>query len=298
MKHLRTPILAGLLALWLIPATAQDDLLSALQKEAPSGDEKVIATFKGTKLINLQTTETVKKRNLDFRVSHLFGNVGEKSGGGVHNLYGLDQSADIRIWFTYGITDRLNVAFSRFKRDENLVGEIRYRLLEQTVSNSMPFSLLVYGNMAYTPKEDYNDTYTKPAYRISYVTQAVLSRKFSRNFSFELVPSLLHRNLVASDDDNNLFSLGAGARYKFTRSASIVADYVYTTSRPDLYPERVNTLGVGLELETGGHVFTLMFTNASGLLENDYIANTTDTWADGGFKLSFHISRMFSFAKK
>jgi len=298
MKHLRIPILAGLLAVWLLPAAAQDDLLSALQKESPTSDEKAIATFKGTKLINLQTTETVKKRNLDFRVSHLFGNVGEKSGGGVHNLYGLDQSADIRIWFTYGITDRLNVAFSRFKRDENLAGEIRYRLLEQTVSGSMPFSLLVYGNAAYTPKEDYNDTYVKSAYRVSYVTQVVLARKFSRNFSFELVPSMLHRNLVASDDENNVFSLGAGGRYKFTRSASIVADYVYTIGRPDLFPERVNALGVGIEIETGGHVFTVMFTNASGLLENDYIANTTDTWADGGFKLSFHISRMFSFAKK
>ena len=298
MKHLRITFLSGLLALWMLPASAQDDLLSTLQKEIPSGDEKTIATFKGTKLINLQTTETVKKRNLDFRVSHLFGNVGEKSGGGFHNLYGLDQSADIRIWFTYGLTDRLNVAVSRFKRDENLVGEIRYRLLEQTVGPGMPFSRLLYGNMAYSPKEDYNDTYVKAAYRMSYVTQAVLARKFSRKFSFELVPSMLHRNLVASDDDNNVFSLGAGGRFKFTRSASVVADYVYTIGRPDLFPERVNSLGAGLEIETGGHVFTVMFTNASGLLENDYIANTTDTWADGGFKLSFHISRMFSFAKK
>src|SRR5262245_36930551 len=89
---------------------AQDSLWAILQSETATGNDKVIATFKSTKIISAQSNETMKKRNLDFRVGHLFGNVGNESGGGVHTLYGLDQSNDIRIAFDYGITNRFMVS--------------------------------------------------------------------------------------------------------------------------------------------------------------------------------------------
>src|SRR5436190_20671346 len=112
---------------------AQDSLWTMLQSQKPAEDDKVIATFKSTKIISAQTNETMKKRNLDFRVAHLFGNIGNNSGGGVHTLYGLDQSNDIRIAFDYGITDRLMVSVGRNKRQENLSGALKFRVLEQTV---------------------------------------------------------------------------------------------------------------------------------------------------------------------
>jgi hypothetical protein len=281
-----------------MPVIAQDDMLKSLQQETAIGThEKAIATFKASKIINLQSSETVKRKNLEFRISHLFGNMGEESGGGIHTLYGFDQSNDIRIAFTYGITDRLNVAFSRFKRDENLEGEIKYKLLEQTTDNKMPLTMTLFANMAYTPKEDPGNEITKSVHRLSYVYQLILAHKFSSSLSLELLGSYLHRNLVDPGDDNGIMSVGGGGRWKFTRSASIIADYLVNVGRPDLVPERTEPLGVGLEVETGGHVFTLMFTNACGLLENDYIANTADKWSDGGFKFSFHITRMFTMAK-
>jgi len=287
--------------LFSFSSQGQDDLLKQLEKQAPTENEKVIATFKGLKLVNLQSNETIKKKNLDFRISHLFGNVGQESGGGFHNLWGLDNAFDIRIAFHYGITDRLNVGFARHKRDENLVGDIKYKVLEQTENNKMPVSLTVFGDMAVTPKED--PTLTKTAYRITYVAEAIIARKFSSRISFELVPSYLHRNLVSAGDQNDIFSLGIGGRWKFTRSAAIVADYVYSFGRPDSVsvgsaPAKLyDPLGIGLEIETGGHIFTVMFTNGSGILENDYIANTTDSWSKGGYKLSFHISRIFKLGK-
>jgi len=276
-------------------ASAQDDLMSQLQNDSTAPSEIVLATFKGFKIVNIQTPETVKKKNLDFRITHLFGNMGEESGGGIHTLYGFDQSNDIRIAFMYGITDRFNVGFSRCKRDENLEGEIKYRLLEQTLDNKRPLSVTVFSNMTYSPKEDAD--LTKAAYRMTYCTQLILARKFSDHFSFELVPSYVHRNLVAPEDENGIVSVGAGGRFKITHSTSIIADYVYNIGRPELVPKRYDPLGVGIEIETGGHVFSLMFTNASGILENDYIPNTVDNWGDGGYKFSFHISRMFSFDK-
>src|SRR6267154_6132981 len=108
---------------------AQDDLMKQLESQSTTSHEPVIATFKSTKIINVQTNETNKKRNLDFRVTHLFGNMGSESGGGVHDLYGLDQSNDIRIAFHYGISDKLMAGVSRAKRDENLEGELKYKLI-------------------------------------------------------------------------------------------------------------------------------------------------------------------------
>ncbi len=289
------PILLSVFLLISISSVAQDDLLMLLQKSQDTVPEKVIATFKGSKIINMQTNETAKKRNLDFRVNHLFGNIGKESGGGVHTLYGFDQSNDIRIGLHYGITDRLTTGLSRSKRNENLEALIKYRLLEQSTDGKIPLAITVFGNTTLTTKSD--ELVEKFEHRLTYSALLIFARKFSSHFSFEIVPAFLHRNFVIEHDKNDLYSVGAGARYKFTRSTSIIVDYYYTPERKDLIEEHFNPLGIGFEIETGGHVFSLMFTNASGILENDFLANTTDDWGKGGFKFSFIISRMFRFGK-
>ncbi len=274
---------------------AQDDLLSQLQKEKEPSKEKVFATFKGNKIVNLQTNETVKKNNLDFRVNHLFGNIGEKSGGGIHTLYGFDQSNDIRIAFHYGISDRLTAGVSRSKRNENLEALLKFRLIEQTTDNKMPLGIAVFGNTTLTTKS--NEYIDKFEHRLTYCAQAIIARKFSSRFSMELVPSYLHRNLVPMDDVNDLISVGAGVRWKFTRSSALIADYCFSSGRKELAQEHFDPIGIGVEIETGGHVFSIQFTNASGILENDFLSNTVDDWIDGGIKFSFTISRMFRFGK-
>lgn len=285
--------------LLLIPKAgfSQDELLKQLQQETgTNGNNKVIAVFKGDKIINLQTNETVKKKNLDFRVNHLFGNVGKKSGGGPHNLYGFDQSADIRIGFHYGITDRLMAGVSRSKRMENLEGLLKFKALEQSVDNRMPVGLTLFTNATYSAID--KSLVEKSAHRMTYVTQAIISRKFSSGFSMVIVPSYLHRNVVSADDENDVMSIGAGFRLKVTPSTSVILDYVHTLGRDQLIAETFAPLGAGVEIETGGHVFTIMFTNASGILENDFLVNTQDDWAEGGFKFSFIVSRMFQIGKK
>ncbi len=273
----------------------QDDLMQVLKTEAPVNNEKVIATFKGDKIINIETNETVRENNLDVRISHLFGNMGAESGGGIHNLYGIDQSADIRIGFHYGITDKLMLGVARAKRNENFEGLVKYRVLEQTSDGGMPVSMTLYGNMTYSIKE--SDAFVKDVYRMTYCAQAIFAYKYSSKFSVALTPGFLHRNFVTADDENDTYSLSGGFRFKFTRSASIIADYSHTFGRDNLQQDFNDVLGAGVEIETGGHVFSIMFTNASGILENDYLVNTMDSWSEGGFKFSFHISRMFSMSK-
>ena len=274
---------------------AQDDLLKQLQSETPQTEEKVIATFKGTKIVNIQSNETVKKGNLDVRVKHLFGNIGTESGGGIHTLYGFDQSNDIQIALHYGITDRLMAGFSRSKRNENLEGLLKFRLIEQTTDNKKPIGIAVFGNATLSTIS--GALVDKFEHRMTYFAQVIVSKKFSSKFSAVLTPSFLHRNLVPENDQNDIIGLGAGLRCKVTRSTSVIADFSYVTPRADLSPERMNPVGIGIEIETGGHVFSMLFTNASGILENDYLPNTVDDWMKGGVKFSFIISRMFRFGK-
>lgn len=274
---------------------AQDDLLKVLQSETPVIKENVIATFKGNKIIDIETNETVRKNNLDFRISHLFGSIGTESGGGIHNLYGIDQSADIRLGFHYGITDKLMIGGSHVKRNENFEGLVKYRLIEQTTDGRLPFALTLYGNATNSIKS--SEAFKKNIYRLTYCAQAIFARKFSSKFSLILIPGIVHRNFVQAGDENTTYSLSGGFRCKFTRSASLIADYSHTFGRKNVGLDYYDVLGVGVEIETGGHVFSIMFTNASGLLENDYLINTSDSWAKGGMKFSFIISRMFKFGK-
>jgi len=291
-------LLIFILLVYSLAASAQDSLMALLQSGVSGANEKIIATFKSTKIISAQTNETTKKRNLDFRVGHLFGNMGTKAGGGgSHTLYGLDQSTDIRISFDYGITERLMVSFGRNKRQENLSGAVKFRLLEQTTNNKIPLAITFYGSSAFSPKADPEEIYTPSERRMSYCAQLIIARNFSRSFSFEIIPSFVHRNLidlrVNPTDKNDLLSLGFGGRMKLTRSFGIIADYFHNFRDESTGIKMYAPLSLGVEIETGGHVFSIMFTNASGLLENDFIPNTSDSWGDGGSKFSFNISRVF-----
>ncbi|MFL5754073.1 MAG: DUF5777 family beta-barrel protein [Bacteroidia bacterium] len=291
---------------------AQDDLLSLVSDSTPVKREKVYATFKTTKIINAQSVETVKKRTLDFRVTHRFSDIGV--GGSGHTLYGFDNSTDIRISFDYGVTDNWTLGFSRNKYRELLEGYSKWRFLEQQKGGGIPVSMALYTNMGYTPmaKESFYEGVDKSVaqkgiHRLSYFHQLIIARKFNSRFSLQLMPSYHYRNFVRADvntsngkagETNGLFSMGIGGRLRFTKRMALLVDYFYTVS-----PYRTNNkltpfynpLAVGLEIETGGHVFHLNFTNNGAISENNFIPYTTSNWLDGQFKFGFNISRVFSF---
>ena len=299
----RTIFIAFLVMIFSSPVFSQDeDWKKMMEEAAPAVKEKVTATFKTTRIINAQSIETVKHRTLDFRVTHRFGAIGYLSGGDKHNLYGFDVSSDIRIGFEYGITDRLTLGFARCKRRENLQGLLKYRLLQQTKDNSMPVSVTVYSDLAFTPEKDIDSSYLKWEHRMNYTTQLIIARKFSSRLSVQLMPTYIHRNYVnLHDDENDLFSLGVGGRIKITKRSAVIFDYYHTFSKfrdnaEDFFyvkTEYFAPLGLGWEIETGGHVFSILFTNCAGILESDYIPYTTDSWLKGGMRFSFNISRNF-----
>ncbi|WP_245553833.1 DUF5777 family beta-barrel protein [Cytophaga aurantiaca] len=258
----------------------------------------VIASFKATRIVNAHSIETVRKGILDFRITHHFGDVGGNYGG-VHTLYGFDNASDIRFGFEYGITDRLTAGFGRSKVAENLDFFLKYRLLRQTLDNSMPVSVTVFADLAITPQEN-AAVYSEFANRMSYVTELLIARKFTKSLTLQLMPLYLHRNYVANPNDHNdLFSLGLGGRMKLTKRFSIIGDVYYSFS-DYLTPSNSFYLpiGVGVEIETGGHVFQMFFTNNAAIIENSYIAGTRSSWGKGEFKIGFTISRDFAFNKK
>lgn len=295
---------------------AQDDLLDLVKdgsEKEPA--KKEYATFKTTKIVSAQTIETVKKRNLDFRVTHRFGNLYNSSSNNAlneaaHTAFGLDNSADIRISFDYGITDNITVGIGRSKFREMNDALIKWRFLSQREDNKIPISVCFYGDLGYTSMNTDNlyagtiRPKTKEAHRIQYCSQLLIARKFNRWLSLQIFPTYVHRNFIKQqlntvnnkEDVNGMFSLGIGGRVKLSKRFALVADYFYNFSEfqqnnPMGY---YNPLGVGFEIETGGHVFHVNYTNGPAILESSLLTTTQDTWTKGQIKLGFNISRWFA----
>lgn len=296
----------------------EEDLLSLINEEKTSTHDKVITTFKESKVVNAQTVETVKAKTMAFNISHLFGNLGAKSNGGIHTLYGLDVVQDVRFAFDYGITNNWTVGIGRSKRSELVDVMTKYRLLTQTTDNHIPVSLALFAdaginvqrqNTFYSGLSATDNFEKRAVHRISYLTQAIIARKFGWRFSVELLPTFQYRNYVlnqvnannGAEDTNGLFAMGGAFRFMLTKRVAFVADYFYTFSefrRNNSANSFYNPLGVGVEIETGGHVFHINFSNTSAIVANNFIPQTTDNWLDGGFKLGFNISRVFNVGKK
>ena len=264
--------------------------------ETDSSSEFTIATFKTTRIVNMHTVETVGKRTLDFRISHRFGNF----NSGAENFFGLDGGANIRLGLEYSYDGRLMGGIGRTSTGKLFDGFLKYKWLRQTENNKMPLSATLLACMFLThekdPLKDIRgfDKYEHFSNRISFAYELILARKFSRNFSFQLAPYFVHFNLVEKFTDlNDMYGVQAGLRYKFTKRAAITAEYAYRFndySREDFY----NSLGVGLEIETGGHVFQVHVTNSFGIVENQFLPYTNTKWNDAGIRLGFNISRVFT----
>jgi hypothetical protein len=308
LKSLLYLLIIGLPSL----AFAQDSLENALQM--PVEKSNVKATFKATKLINIQTNETIYKNEMDFRVDHRFGDIAGNAGG-IKNFFGLDQSTDIRIGFEYGISDRLSVGLARSKGagvvTQLYEGNLKYRLVEQTTDEKIPVSATLFGSTTIAAVKASTDPTAANAFsgfqdRLTYVVQAVIARKFNSNFSMLVMPSYIHRNFTVFGDQNDMLAVSVGGRIKITKRMAFVADYTIPFRDKDkkTYLENTsgnqyyNTLGAGLEFETGGHIFHLNFTNATAIQESQFITDTDTSWLKGQYRWGFSIARRFSFDKK
>ncbi|MGI4735374.1 MAG: DUF5777 family beta-barrel protein [Janthinobacterium lividum] len=291
-RHLTLARLALWLAVLLLPglARAQDLMQQLNQLSADSlRPTYVQATFKGTRVINGQSIETPGAGSLVFLISHRFGAL----NSGAYNFFGLDQ-ATIRLGLEYGLTDRLAVGVGRSSMEKTFDGFAKYRLLRQsTGTGAMPVSLTVLTTAALTSLRFEPISERTGISRLTYTYQALLARKFSPSLSVQLMPTLVHRNYVdLRRDQNNVYAVGAAARQKLTKRFALTGEYYYLLPGATADNFR-NSLALGFDIETGGHVFQMHVTNSPGMIEKFFIPQTTGNFFKGDIFFGFNISRAF-----
>jgi hypothetical protein len=268
------------------PILAQDDDLLG-DEPRNSEPEYVDFAFKTTKVVNLQSIEMLAAGVFDFKMNHRFGSI----NNGAINAFGLDL-ATIRFGGEYGINKNLMVGIGRSNLGDikNVDAYMKYRILRQVKGNKMPFTaMLFYGiENKIGPEFDQLDY----AYRLTHTAQLIFGKKVSDGFSFQLSPTINIRSYFGNTVSN--IALGIGMRQKLTKRTTMNLEYIPVLTNNEYIQ---NSLSVGFDIETGGHVFQIHFTNSKGLNEAQFIANTRDTWDTYGIRFGFNLSRVFTIVK-
>jgi Membrane bound beta barrel domain (DUF5777) len=275
---------------------AQEDLMNMLNKDTLRQIIYTKAAFKSTRVMNGHSIKMMPPGQLDFRISHRFGPVNY----GLYQFFGLDQSVT-HFSLEYGILDWLMAGAGRGTFEKTYDGFVKIAILRQsTGARVMPVSVLLFSSAAIASvrfsDQDRNNLFSS---RLSYTGQVLVGRKFSESLSLQLAPTFVHRNLVPSPNDpNDLYSIGAGGRLKLTKRISFNAEYyLLVNSRSRMSQKIYDPLSLGFDIETGGHVFQLIFTNSYGMIEKSLIGETTGSWAKGDIHFGFNISRVFTLKK-
>jgi hypothetical protein len=270
-------------------AQAQEESLLDLLGEDEPEVEIIRAAFKSSRVINSHSMEMLSPGALDFRILHRFGPVSR----GVYDMFGLDQ-ASMRMGFDYGITRHLTVGIGRSTLKKELDGFVKFRALaQQKGKRNIPLSIVLISGMTMDGQRwaDPNRTNYFTS-RLAFYHQVIFGRKFNDWFTLQITPGMVHRNLVAlSTDDHDIYHAGVGGRLKLTKRIALTADYSYVLN--PISPDSKNPLSLGLDIETGGHVFQLHFSNAQGMNERAYLLDTNTSWGSGEIRFGFNLSRMF-----
>lgn len=273
--------------------TYAQGILDMMEDDAPK-TEYAYATFKATRVIMGHSVENTAAGELNFLIEHNFGRVNL----GPYEFFGLDQ-ANMRLGLDYGINDWLNAGIGRSSYEKTYDGFVKARILRQSTGDKkMPVTVSIFSNLMLNSLK-WQDTSRTNYFssRLSYTTQLLIARKFSNAFSLQLMPTYIHKNLVPRNiDQNDIFALGVGTRIKLTQRTSLTGEYYYLLpgQTADDYQ---NCLSIGVDLETGGHVFQLRVSNAQPMFERGFITETSGKWSKGDIYFGFTINRVFTIVK-
>ncbi|MGE8433869.1 DUF5777 family beta-barrel protein [Chryseobacterium joostei] len=265
-------------------AFAQEDLLKDIDTITTHTDASQPA-FKALQIVTGQSTKLAAKKEWYMIVAHRFGDV----SAGFKDFFGLD-NASTKLGVIYGISDGLSVSLSRETNMKTFEGAAKYRLIRQ--DENFPVDIVGYNVMGVNTEID-KDTYPHLRFsdRLSYLTQALISRRFSDKFSLQLTPSYVHKNLYEPTiEDKNQFLAGVGGRYKISKRVSVNAEYFVNFDNHSFYK---NPLSLGVDIETGGHIFQLLFTNSQINSDIGYLTNASGNWGKGHIFFGFNLYRVF-----
>ena len=268
---------------------SSQDLLAVLELEAPVTENIVSATFKGTRIVNGHSIENRKDSELEFIISHRFGRINT----GFEELFGLDQS-NIRFSFEYGLSDNLTAGLGRSSFEKTYDGYLKYSLLKQkTGANAFPFAVSLFGSIAAKSQKAIAGNERTFAESLFYVGQVLIAKKVNSSLSIQVTPTYVHRNLATiAADPHDIFALGFGTRVKLSKRVSLNAEYYQQFQKLTSINAR-NSLAFGVDIETGGHVFQIILSNAITMVEKSFITETTGNFFGGDIHLGFNLSRTF-----
>lgn len=291
ISNINRALLISAVALFcILPLSAQIDTSASLLGDEPEIEDKVIGAFKTTRVINMQSMEMTDPGVLDIKINHRFGSF--KTGA--YEAFGLD-NAQVRIGADYGIIPNFAVSFGRSSVQQMLDVGLKYRIMQQTSNNKKPFSLLAYFSIARNGGKSIN--YPDLSSRLSHVSQIIIGKKFNDAFSMQISPSFVVMNPQQFQSGQEYAALGIGIRQKITARTSFNAEWIPYTQLSNSRSGKTgfhNSFSLGFDIETGGHVFQLHFTNSAGMVDQYFIPRTADNWLDGGFRFGFNISRVFT----
>ncbi|WP_264564461.1 DUF5777 family beta-barrel protein [Flavobacterium sp. N3904] len=269
-------------------ASAQDDLLKELDTVKSKEKQVAVAAFKGLQICNMQSTKLAGKGEWYVLISHRFGDLTE----GLDNFFGLDD-AYTKLGAIYGVTNWLSIGLSRQTNNKIYELTAKYRFKSQEI-DGFPVTIVGYNTMDINSNLS-TDIYPglKPYNRLAYSTQLLISRKFTDKFSAELTPIYIHKNLYdQTTEKENQFTLGMGGRYKLTKRLSVNFEYAPRIDAPEniVYHD---LLSLGLDIDTGGHIFQLVFSNCQTMNDVYVFTDATGKWNGGSLYFGFNLYRVF-----
>lgn len=265
----------------------QEDLLDELEDEVVI-DSTVTSAFKGLKIVDIESTKLAAKKDFYFVIAHRFGSI----KGGIDEFFGLDTSS-IRFSLIYGFTDWFNLGVSRSSYNKVYDIAAKYRFIQQT-DGGFPLTVVGFSSLAINTGFD-EDQFTdfEFKHRLTYLTEVLISRKINDKLSLQVVPIIFHENFVENDmQENTQYALGGGGRYKLSKYVTFNIDYAYHFNRASNSIYR-NPLSIGVDIETGGHVFQLHLTNAQPMYDAGFLTNAAGDWSEGDIYFGFNLSRVF-----
>ena len=284
LRSLYSKTVVCIATVFVFNTAAAQDSLDLIGNEPEPTNQKVEYSFKTSKVINLQSLELTGAGVFDFKINHRFGPI----NSGAYNAFGLD-GVITRIGGEYGVIPDVMVGFGRSSYEKTLDAYVKYRIMHQRMDNSRPVSILLLTSVARRGMNFSFDVTGRQ--RLAFATQLIIGRKFSESFSLLLAPSIVHYNLTPSTTPNRQYALGIGLRQKLSKRTTLNLEYIPVLSEKG---EFYNSISAGFDIETGGHVFQLHFTNSAANNEAGFIARNTGTWNGAGVRFGFNISRVFT----
>lgn len=284
----RTSIFLILFSVMAFGLKAQSDLLDLLGEEQTEETNYATSTFKGQRLINGHTVVTRKTGELEFLISHRFGRIND----GISEFFGLD-AANVRFSLEYGLSDKITAGIGRNSLEKVYDGFVKYNIMRQSTGKvNSPLTITGLSSIAIRTADDLDFAEDDFASKVSYTHQLLIARKLDDKFSIQLSPTFVHRNKVLENQENDILALGFGGRMKLSQRVALNAEYFYRLT-DELNSNYKDALGIGIEIETGGHVFHLNFTNARSMAERAFVTETSGDFFNGDLHFGFNISRVF-----